>query len=167
MAFMPCSRAIFSKPVQLCTGAAHCEETINDSIMLWSDRGQHSPSLQLMPEFQAFRLGSRRAETDAGVVGHQVDGKRIAVRRRMGRRNERDSGPGTDSSLPWAQSSSYGPEQGAAGQYPPPPYPYESADANGLPYPPPLPHGYLAGAYPAAPEPQPAAADEPEEEEER
>ena len=85
----------------------------------------------------------------------------------MGRRNERDSGPGMDSSLPWAQPSGYGPEQGGAGQYPPPPYSYESAEGpNGLPYPPPLPNGYPPGMYPAAPDAQPAAAEDTEEEEE-
>ena len=51
----------------------------------------------------------------------QVDGKRIAVRRRMGRRNERDSA-GTDSGLPWQQQGGYhGSEYGSqAGAYPPP-----------------------------------------------
>ncbi|KAK9849250.1 hypothetical protein WJX84_012132 [Apatococcus fuscideae] len=124
--------------------------------------GQHKGYgfIKMAEEWMAYEAMQR-------LNTYMVDGKRIAVRRRMGRRNERDSGPGMDSNLPWAQSSGYGPEHGAAGQYPPPPYPYESAEApNGLPYPPPLPNGYPAGAYPAAPETRPAAAEEADEEEE-
>ncbi len=102
----------------------------------------------------------------------QVDGKRIAVRRRMGRRNERDSA-GMESA-PWAQqggyqSAEYGGQGHMPGGYPAPPYPHDTAeqpqmDPNGLPYPPPGSQGYPpVPSSAAATEAQPALSEDEEE----